>query len=64
MDRVETKDKFKFFCKPDELLCRTYEMLLMAYGFGLISPTKSNETRIIRFFLEYIGMQSYLEPNN
>ena len=26
-DRVETKDKFKFFCKPDELLCRTYEIL-------------------------------------
>ena len=64
--RSGNQRQIQISCKPDELLCRTYEMLLLAYaayGFGL-NPTKPNERPIIRFFLEYLPMQSYLEPNN
>ena len=51
--------------KPDEILCRAYEMLLMTqHRFWSHSVTKPNEKRITRIFLEHLGMQSHLEPNN
>ena len=62
---VETKDKFKFPVNRHELLCRAYEMLLKAlHRLWTQSVTKPNEKRIKRFFLEYLGMQFHLGPNN
>ena len=58
------RDKFKF--PLNQMNCFTVP--IKYYDGPNISfadtVTKSNETRILRIFLEHLGTQSHLQPNN
>ena len=64
--RTEWKPRDKFKFPVNQMNC--FILPIKCYDGPNISfadkITKPNETRILRIFLEHLGMQSHLQPNN